>query len=118
MRTNGVIASCQTNTEAKISKQPNVAALKSGHVHNVRLNKSKVILPIGRTAQVAFQIEAMRAECCAAARILSSEKNLNEAELEECACLDDALAEAQRILKSTVAEVMISRLKRRSRVEE
>lgn len=82
----------------------------------MRINKSKVILPIGRAAQVAFQIEAMRAECCAAARLLVAEKNLNEAELEECARLDDALADAQRLLKSTVADVMISRLKRRSKI--
>jgi len=83
----------------------------------VRETKRKAVLPIGRTAQIAFQIEALRAECCAAARILTNEKTLNEAELEECACLDDVLAKAQRLLKSTVAEVMISRLKRRSRVE-
>ena len=57
----------------------------------------------------------MRAECCAAAHLLTNEEPLNEEELEECAELDDALAEAQRLLKSTVAEVMISRLKRRSR---
>jgi hypothetical protein len=82
----------------------------------VQVNKSKVILPIGRAAQVAFQIEALRAECCAAAHVLANETPLNEAELEESARLDDALAEAQRILKSTVASVMISRLKRRSRM--
>jgi hypothetical protein len=82
----------------------------------VRLNKSKVILPIGRTAQVAFQIEAMRAECCAAAHLLVNEAALNEDELEECARLDDALAQAQRLLKATVANVMIARLRRRSRV--
>lgn len=81
----------------------------------MRLNKSKVILPIGRAAQVAFQIDTMRAECCAAASLLINETPLNEAELEECASLDDALAEAQRLLKSTVADVMLSRLKRRSR---
>jgi hypothetical protein len=82
----------------------------------VRANKSKVILPIGRAAHVAFQIEAMRAECCAAARLLTAETPLNEEELEECAELDDALAAAQRLLKATVADVMISRLKRRSRM--
>ena len=79
--------------------------------------KTKAILPIGRTAQLAFQIEALRAECCAAAQILANEKTLNEPELEECARIDDALAKAQRLLKSTVADVMICRLKRRSRVE-
>jgi hypothetical protein len=82
----------------------------------VRANKSKVILPIGRAAHVAFQIEAMRAECCAAARLLAAETPLNEEELEECAELDDAPAAAQRLLKATVADVMISRLKRRSRM--
>jgi hypothetical protein len=91
---------------------------KLRHAGGVREVKNKAILPIGRTAQIAFQIESLRAECCAAARILASERNVNEAELEECACLDDALAKAQRILKTTVADVMISRLKRRSRVEE
>lgn len=64
---------------------------------------------------MAFQMEALRAECCAAAHLLANETPLNEAELEECARLDDALAEAQKRLKSTVAGVMISRLKRRSR---
>ena len=34
----------------------------------MRVNKGNVILPIGRAAQVAFQLEAMRAECCAATR--------------------------------------------------
>jgi len=87
-----------------------------GHVASVRVNKNKVILPIGRAAHVAFQIEALRAECCAAARLLSEQNPLNEEELEECAELDDALADAQRTLKSTVAGVMISRLKRRSRI--
>jgi hypothetical protein len=79
-------------------------------------NKSKVNLPIGRTAQIAFEIESLRAECCAAAHLLTHESPLNEAELEECACIDDALAQAQRLLKSTVSSVMISRLRRRSRI--
>lgn len=82
----------------------------------MRVNKNKVILPIGRVAQAAFQIEAMRAECCAAAQLIVNGTPLDEAELEECARLDDALAKAQRLLKATVAEVMISRLKRRSRI--
>lgn len=86
------------------------------NVHRVRVNKNKVFLPIGRAAQVAFQIEALRAECCAAAHLLVNQKPINEAELEECARLDDALAKAQRELKATVAGVMISRLRRRSQM--
>lgn len=42
-------------------------------------------------------------------------KKLEEPELEECACLDDALAEAQRLLKAAVRRIMLSRLARRSR---
>ncbi|HXT09968.1 MAG TPA: hypothetical protein VN873_00245 [Candidatus Angelobacter sp.] len=82
----------------------------------MRSNKSKAMLPIGRAAHVAFQIEAMRAECCAAACLLTAGTTMDEEELEECAVLDDALAQAQRLLKSTVANVMLSRLKRRSRI--
>jgi class 3 adenylate cyclase len=96
----------------------NDAPWERRNLRGVRDTKSKAVLPIGRTAQIAFQMEALRADCCAAARILADEKTLNEAELEECAQLDDALAAAQRLLKSTVADVMIARLKRRSsRVE-
>ena len=106
---------CQTNTYLEISQCLHDASSRSGNSGSVQLNKSKVILPIGRAAHVAFQLDAMRAECCAAAQLLISATPVNEAELEECARLDDALDEAQRLLKSTVADVMISRLKRRSR---
>jgi hypothetical protein len=83
----------------------------------VRPIKSKAVLPIGRTAQIAFQVEALRAQCCAAAQILTAETPVNEAEMEEAARLDDALAEAQKILKSTVGSIMISRLRRRSQLQ-
>jgi hypothetical protein len=75
------------------------------------------VLPIGRAARIACQIEAMRADCCKAADILLNAKPVDELELEECALLDDALAEAQRLLKSTVARLIMSRLRRRSRTE-
>ncbi len=42
-------------------------------------------------------------------------KPLDEVELEECARLDDALAQAQRLLKATVRRVMMARLRRKSR---
>jgi len=94
----------------------NSAGSERGDAGSVRANKSKAVLPIGRTASIAFQMESLRAECCKAADILMSESPLNEAELEECARLEDALAEAQRTLKSTVARIMISRLRRRSQM--
>jgi hypothetical protein len=57
----------------------------------------------------------MRGACCRAAAKVSSKKSFNEAELDECARLDDALSLAHRILKSAVRNVMLSRLSRRSR---
>ncbi len=44
-----------------------------------------------------------------------AKKPLDEMELEECARLDDALANAQRVLKQTVRSIMLSRIHRRSR---
>jgi len=80
----------------------------------MKSKKSKISLPIGRAGLMAFQINVLRDECCVAAEKLLREKTLNEAELEECARLDDALAEAQRVLKSAVSRIAYSRLVRRS----
>ena len=60
----------------------------------------------------------MRAGCSEAARSLLRKRWLNEPELEECALLDDALAKANRLLKHTVRDIMLSRLRRRSKVKE
>jgi hypothetical protein len=80
----------------------------------MKKKKQKVSLPIGRTALLAFQMNSLRDECCEAADKMLRQKPVNEAELEECARLDDALAEAQQILKAAVARIAFSRLKRRS----
>ena len=80
-------------------------------------NKRHATLPIGRTARIAFEIDTMRANCSKAAQIIINKKPLDEAELEECARLDDALAHAHRILKSAVRRIMISRINRRSRAK-
>jgi hypothetical protein len=83
----------------------------------VRTTKRQPQLPIGRTARIAFEIEAMRAECCKAASAILADKEPDECELDECARLDDALAHAHRILKHAVRNVMLNRLNRRSRAK-
>jgi hypothetical protein len=80
----------------------------------MKTKKTKISLPIGRAGLLAFQINSLRDECCEAAEKLLRQKVLNEPELEEAARLDDALAEAQKILKSAVASIAYSRLIRRS----
>ncbi len=79
----------------------------------MRANKNKVKLPIGRAVRIVFQIEAMRLECCQAAEKLMKQRRLDEAELDECARLDDALAEAHRLLKGTLRRITLARIKRR-----
>jgi len=81
----------------------------------VRSTKSHAALPIGRTAKTAYELDVLRAACSNAASSLLRNNPVNEAELEECARLDDALAEAQRTLKAAVRNVMLSRLSRNSR---
>jgi hypothetical protein len=83
----------------------------------MKAKKTKVSLPLGRAGLLAFQINGLRDECCEAADKLMKEKNINEDELDECARLDDALAEAQQVLRSAVARIAYSRLKRRSRIK-
>jgi hypothetical protein len=108
---------CQTNTDFKMRLLPNDTSRRMVQGQNVRakVNKTKAVLPIGRTARLACQIEAMRSDCCKAAEVLANQKTLNEDELDECARLDDALAKAHALLKATLAGIIMSRLKRRSR---
>jgi hypothetical protein len=72
-------------------------------------------LPIGRTARLSFEINDTRAACCQAASELLNHSPVDEAELEECARLEEALAKAQRLLRDTVRRIMLDRLGRRSR---
>ena len=81
----------------------------------VRATRHHAALPIGRTARIAYELDAMRADCCKSAQAVTQKTPLDEAELEECARLDDALAKAQRLLKGAVRDVMMSRLSGRSR---
>jgi hypothetical protein len=71
-------------------------------------------LPIGRTARTAYELDSLRANCSKAASLILSNTTPDEAELEECARLDEALAHAQRILKAAVRDIMLSRLSRHS----
>ena len=95
----------------------NGAPLQMSHAECVRSTKSHAVLPIGRTARIAYELDALRAACSKAAGVLVNKPSGDETELEECACLDDALAEAQRVLKAAVRNVMLSRLSRNTRAQ-
>jgi len=80
-----------------------------------RTTKRHTHIPIGRVARLAFQIEAMRSGCCLAAQRLMRHEPLDEAELEDCARLDESLARAHRMLKAAVRDIMLARIHRGSR---
>jgi hypothetical protein len=75
-------------------------------------------LPIGATARITFDIDATRAGCSKVAQQLLQQEPVNDAELQECIRLDEALAQAHRLLKATVRGIMMSRLKRSSRARK
>src|SRR5690348_3631756 len=53
-----------------------------------------VKLPIGKAAKMVFELDALRAQCSQAAKIMLSQNPVDGLEFEECARLDDALAQA------------------------
>lgn len=93
----------------------NGGSLQISNTQHVRSTKNHAALPIGRTARLAYELDTLRAGCSKAAATILSKPAVDEAELEDCAQLDEALAMAQRVLKSAVRTVMLSRLSRHSR---
>ncbi len=59
----------------------------------------------------------MRGECCDAARGLMEETELDEEGLDECAVLDDALAQAQSILQQALISINQGRAARGQSVD-
>ena len=107
---------CKTNTDTQISHL-NVArrGLRSDSIR-VRQTQQHVKLPIGRTARIVFELDAMRAECSRAAQEML-DLDVDGAEFEECAKLDDALAQAHRLLKANLRKIMLSRISRHAQAE-
>ncbi len=72
----------------------------------------EVALPLDYAAELAFEMHLMRAECSEAAQRLVEQTPLDEAGLEECARLEETLAQAQRLLSATVERIRASRAER------
>jgi len=77
-----------------------------------------VKLPIGRTARLVFELDAIRGDCAKAASELLDQSDMDGNEFEECAKLDDAIAQAHRLLKAHLRRLMLARIKRHSEAEE
>ncbi len=72
-------------------------------------------LPLDYMSELSFEIHLMRSECSDAARRILLKQTVDEAALEECALIDDALAQAKRVLDSALERVKRSREKRKRR---
>jgi hypothetical protein len=90
-----------------MSTSPNQA-----HSHPMQPNHHPGALPLDCAAEIIVELQLLRAECCAAAQHAAGQIPLDEAALEECARLDDALGRAHRLLLGAVAEIKRSRSSR------
>jgi len=68
-------------------------------------------------SEIVFELDAMRAECSKAAQEMLSQADVDGNEFEECARLDDALAQAHRLLKGNLRRIMLSRISRHSQAD-
>ncbi len=69
-------------------------------------------VPLDYAAELAFEIHLMRAECSDAARQMLEQIPPDEAALDECARLEEALAKAHRVLQGAVAAIRAARSER------
>jgi hypothetical protein len=59
-------------------------------------------LPLKYAAQIAFELNSMRRAGSELAMLILSQKPREDADLEECAWLDEALARAHTVLNSAI----------------
>jgi hypothetical protein len=67
---------------------------------------------MANAAEIALDINLMRDDCGRAARAIVGMAPLDEAGLEEIACLDDALAVAHRTLHAALRHIQALRARR------
>jgi hypothetical protein len=63
-------------------------------------------------------LDAIRGECAEAAAELLAQPDVDGNEFEECAKLDDAVAQAHRLLKAHLRRIMLARIKRHTEAED
>ena len=81
-------------------------------VENMKPTHRYTELPVRPAVRIAYRLDAARAACSKVARRLLSRDPVNEQELEECARLDEVVGRVQELLRATVRNIMLSRLKR------
>ncbi len=64
----------------------------------MKSSEQSLALPLDYASELSFELHLMRGECSEAARKLMAHHPVDEKGLEDCAVLDDALAQAKRLL--------------------
>ena len=72
---------------------------------------------LDQAVDLMFEIYLMRGDCSLAARSLVT-GGQTDAELEDCARLDDTLAKAYRLLQGTVRGIQKARVRRKNRARQ
>jgi hypothetical protein len=71
-----------------------------------------IILPLEYAAQIAFELHSMRRECSQFAGHLLSQPSTTERDVEDCARLDEALAQAAGVLRNALDGIQVDRTRR------
>jgi len=71
----------------------------------MQMNRRALTLPLEYVSELAFEMHLMRGECGDLARQLLNQPRADERLLDECAQLEEALAEAHRVLHSVTARI-------------
>jgi len=74
--------------------------------------ENSATLPLEYAAELAFELHLLRGECGDVARNIINQENPDEAALEQCARLEDALAKAHSILGMTLHQIKLLRDRR------
>jgi hypothetical protein len=78
----------------------------------MKADQQPVTLPLDYVSEMAFEMHLMRGECGDLARQLINQSTPDEPALDECAQLEEALAQAQRTLHAVVARINRQRSKK------
>ncbi len=78
----------------------------------MKTSDSSCSIPLASASEIALDLCLLRDECAAAALCLTEQVPLDEAALEDCACLDDALDKAHTALQAALKKIQYSRIAR------
>ena len=112
-----VMGWCRTNTDPQISFIPRDTPLRGKDSLVVKRTLTPTTILLDSAVDLMFEIYLLRGDCSAAATALTCRRHVDNRALEECALLDDALAQTYRSLQATVRKIQKLRAARGTRAK-